>query len=217
MATTKRVGKPYFYVTWLSGLLVGESSCRFASWIRGHYSVEKRASDFNFAAWKVEHTALLDKTVAGLKAEGWTVSLENQNKFTLAGNSAIVGGKPDIVARKGSVVRVLDAKTGSESDKNGAQVAIYMILLPMVLPHLYGGDVKMEGAVVYKTTAMPVPLASVLPMRHKLFTLIRELSETASPDPVPSESECRFCDVTAVDCPKRFGEGKAVSVETSEF
>ena len=214
MATTKRSGLPYFYVTWLSGLLVGESSCRFASWIRGHYAIDKRPSDFNFAAWKVDHTALIQKTVADLKADGWTVTLEDQNKFTLKGNTALVAGKPDIIARKGRLVRILDAKTGHEADKNGAQVAIYMLVLPMVWGQ---PDLQPEGAVVYKETAVPVPWASVQPMREPLFKLIRDLAVDAKPEAVPSEKECRFCDVTATDCPQRFGEGAAVPIHTSEF
>lgn len=217
MATTKRSGKPYFYVTWLSGLLVGNNSCRFAAWIRGHYAIDKRPSDFNFAAWKIDHTALIQKTLAELRADGWSTTVEDQNSFKLSGNAAIIGGKPDIVARKGKRVRVVDAKTGHEDDKNSAQVAIYMILLPMVYPDRFDFE-QMEGAVVYKgASAVSVPLESVRPMRERLFQMIRELADEAKPEAVPSEKECRFCDVTATDCPVRFGEGAAVAVGTSEF
>jgi CRISPR/Cas system-associated exonuclease Cas4 (RecB family) len=184
--------------------------------MRGHYQIDKQPRDFDFAKWMVEHTELLTRIAQELKADGWTVRLENQNDFKLTGNTAVIGGKPDIVATKGQRVRVVDAKSGAERDANAAQVAIYMILLPMVRPDLYG-SAEMEGAVVYKTSGVPVSAADIEPLRPRLFQLIRDLAEGPRPEPIPSANECRFCDVTAKDCPQRFGEGAGVPVTTSEF
>lgn len=215
MATTKRPGLPYFYVTWLSGLLAGENSCRFKPWLKSHFKIDEIPSSFDFAKWSVEHTALLNQRVQALKAEGWTVKLEAQNKFTLQGNTATIGGKCDIVARRGERILVSDAKSGAVRNSNAAQVAIYMLVLPLVWGQ---PDLQLEGEVVYKTAIIPVPWADVVPMRDRLFTLIRELAVNAPPaEAVPSQQECGFCDVSKVDCPQRFGEGAAVDVMTSEF
>lgn len=214
MATTQRKGLPYIYATWLTGLLAGEQSCVFSPWIRSHFQIEKRPSTFNFAAWKVDHTALLNKRVAELKSDGWTVTVEDQNAFKLTGTSAILAGKPDIVARKGARVLVDDAKTGAVRDSNSVQVALYMLVLPIVWKQ---PTLTLEGNVTYKDQRIPIRWEEVQPIREKLFSLIRQIGSDVRPDAVPSEKACAFCDVTAADCPVRFGDGSAVPILTSEF
>jgi CRISPR/Cas system-associated exonuclease Cas4 (RecB family) len=216
MPTTKRAGLPEFWVTKLSGLLIGDQACRFASWIQGHYQIEKRIRDgSNLVEWKATHGKMVRDRAEELKADGWTVRLESQNFFKLKGNVAIVSGKPDIIARKGDVTLVSDCKGGAILDKNTAQVVIYQVIVPMAWGR---PDLHMEGEVVYPSAKIPVPWATADKLRGKLIEIIKELATSTKPDATPSEMECRFCDVRKEDCPNRFGEGEApFAIETSEF
>lgn len=64
--------------------------------------------------------------------------VEDQNKFTIRGRTATLAGKPDLVAIKGEVVRVIDCKTGSRKGSDFLQVLIYLLLLPRVHPECRG-------------------------------------------------------------------------------
>lgn len=216
MATTKRAGLPEFWVTKLSSLLIGDQACRFQSWIQGHYQIEKRIRDgANLVEWKATHGKMVRTRVDQLKADGWRVRVEGQNFFKMKGNVAIVSGKPDIVADKGSEWRVEDCKSGAILDKNTAQVVIYQNILPLAWGR---PDLQIQGNVVYQSAVIPVPAEIALKLRGKLFDLIKELATSTKPDATPSEMECRYCDVTKEDCPERFGEGSApFAIETSEF
>lgn len=222
--TTKRAGLPEFWVTKLSALLVGEQSCRFASWIQGHYKIQKRERDGDIVSWKAKHTEMLNARVRQLQAEGWRCRVESQNFFKLKGNAAIVSGKPDIVASKvhldpkgvkRQLYLVSDLKSGAKLDKNTAQVTIYQNILPLAWGRY---DMELEGEVVYPDSIVPVTYTTALKMKEPLFRLIKELACATKPDATPSEKECLYCDVRKEDCPDRFGEGAApFDIETSEF
>ena len=49
-----------------------------------------------------------------LKAEGYAVFVEDQNKFTLKGRAATLGGVPDLVAVRGAEALVVDCKSGKQ-------------------------------------------------------------------------------------------------------
>ena len=213
MATTKRSGLPSCWVTHLAQALVGESSCLLKPWLKANFNLEKGPSDFNTAAWKTDHTGLVQETVDHLTASGWTCKIESQNYFKLKGTTAEVAGKPDIVARKAAALKVVDCKTGAPQDAHGAQVAIYILCLPLAWSR---PDLHLDGEVVYRTHTVPVHWESVQPMRTKFFALMRRMGAAERPAAVPSESECRFCEVTRVDCPERFHE-TPVEILTSEF
>ena len=90
---------PYIWVTWLSKLLVGDTSCEWAAWFKAHFQdFQKVPSDFDTFSWQIDHTDLLSQVRADLEAEGYTVATEQQNLFRLRGSSGItVGGKPDLI------------------------------------------------------------------------------------------------------------------------
>ena len=90
---------PYIWVTWLTKLMVGENSCEYAAWFKSHYqNFEKVPNGFDLSTWKVEHTTLLGQTRTALELAGKTVFTEDQNKFTLKGSTAKLGGKPDLIS-----------------------------------------------------------------------------------------------------------------------
>ena len=224
MATTARNGLPTVWVSHIKGLLVGEQSCLFRAWIQAHFRIETRPQTFDFTAWRVDHTALLDMTVETLKAEGWTVTVEGQNFFRLMGRHAILSGKPDLIARKGLRVKVVDVKTGRCRDADSTQVAIYMIALSLawnrVGIHIDGEVVyKRDGVLehaVYQDHVVSVPLESVRPLAPRLFSLLRQIGNQDRPAATPSQQECRYCDVSKVDCPDRIDEASP-DVNTTEF
>src|SRR6266850_353660 len=89
---------PYIYVTWLSGLLSGDKSCEWATWFQTHFQgFNKTVRDFNFARWNQDHTALLNRKREELEKAGHSVYVEGQNKFSLQGGVATLGGKADLV------------------------------------------------------------------------------------------------------------------------
>ena len=50
---------------------------------------------------------------------------------------------------------------------------------------------------------------------QNLGTLTRRLAAERPAPRVPSPQECRFCDITAADCPERVGEGSEPKGETT--
>ncbi len=110
-----RANGPYIWVTWLPKLLSGLNSCEWASWFKAqHYSDSwaRMPSDFDLSKWLTAHTALLNESRVTWERNGYSALTEGQNHFNLRGNSAVLAGKPDLVARKGDGVTIIDAKTG---------------------------------------------------------------------------------------------------------
>lgn len=192
-----------------------EEPCHFQAWVKGHYTIDKVArDDANLATWQVEHTAMLQAEIARLQADGWKCSIERYLRVT--GQTAILGGKPDVVAQKTdrrSVV--IDCKSGQERDSDVAQVLIYMVALPLAWN---SPTMIFDGEVVYRTHRVPVPAKQVEPFRPRLFALLKQLARAdVRPEPVPSAANCRFCDVTKADCHARTDATEQVDVMTSEF
>ena len=82
---TRRISRPspFFWVTWLTKLLVGENSCEWAAWFKGHYQkYEKIPNGFDLTSWQMNHTALVNQIRSQLEEAGKPVFAENQNAFT---------------------------------------------------------------------------------------------------------------------------------------
>lgn len=197
-------GEPYIWVTWLPKLLVGEAHCQWALWFRAHYRHEKVPSTLDTVLWCAQHTALVEKTDQALRNEGWTVTVEDQNRFALHGTRTpvTVAGKPDLVAIKGDVVRVIDCKTGAPKGSDCMQVLIYMLLLPWVRPECR--DRRVYGEVRYAEGLQVIePSELTEGLQAHIWRAIRQAADTNPPPKVPSPRGCRFCDVTAADCDAR--------------
>ena len=215
MATTARSGLPEVWPSNITGLLVGEKSCVFAAWLPAHFRIEKRPNTFDFVTWRVAHTELVSKIVKTYERAGWTCRVEDQNRFRLIGQTCVLVGKPDIIAKKGDRVMVIDAKTGARKDEHGLQVAIYMIAIPLA----WGSPTLLiDGEVCYsEPPSVFVELEFVEPIRDKLFRLLREIGQGPRPEPVPSERECKYCPVTEADCAARWQGEPWAGVIVSEF
>lgn len=193
----------FVWVTWLSRVMAGEKSCVWASWFRTHHQGYTRMpSDFNEAQWKMEHTRRLSDLAAELRARGEAVRVEAQNRFRYERPSGLVlAGTPDLVSSDGNTT-VYDVKTGQPRASDQVQTMIYMYCAPRCRPDYRG--VQLEGCVVYKTHRVPIPASAVNDRFEENLHHYLDMLDAETPAPrVPSEDECRFCEITSADCPER--------------
>ncbi len=107
---------PYIWATWLTKLLTGEGSCKWAAWFKAHHQgYEKQPSDLNLAQWQIEHTALLADTRHKFLDSGYDVLVEAQNAFRLRGHSATLAGKPDLLVLQNDRVLIVDSRPARSS------------------------------------------------------------------------------------------------------
>lgn len=196
-------GKPYVWPSWLCGLLAGDDHCELKAWIKARFWYKKRKDDNenNLATWRSEHADMVRARADELRADGYDVSVEDQNKFTYEGNAATMGGCPDIVAVRADEVLVSDCKTGKEWNKDFWQVCIYALLLPQVRPELKGKAIG--GEVVYRSRTRAVTPADVATAAVQVRSRMVWLGTAARPGATPSKMECRFCDID--ECDDRYG------------
>ena len=201
MATSRDA--PYVWTTWITKLMVGEAHCEWAAWFRAHYTYDRLPSDFNVARWTINHTALVREQVAALRADGYSVLVEDQNAFRLRGQQGVIlAGKPDIVALRDHMVAIVDCKTGTPRLSDHMQVLVYMLILPYVRPAWKGKT--MQGRVQYQHNCVEIPATAVDAQFRALFRQTMEQVGGETPLPrVPSYTECRWCDISRHQCPQR--------------
>ena len=139
MAQLRATG-PYIWVAWLPRLLSGESSCEWAAWFKTQHegwSWSRMPSGFDQAGWLMKHTAVLNEQRLRWEERGYAVSTEGQNSFNLRGSSAVLAGKPDLVARRRDEVTIIDGKTGRPSPAHAIQVMLYMYAVPSITTTSY--------------------------------------------------------------------------------
>ncbi len=214
MAYTERTGLPSFWVTHVAAILVGDMPCLRSAWTKGRYKFEKSGvSASRLADFKIKHTAMLAEERDRQVAAGWRVSLEKFLRVT--GKFAILSGKADLIAQKTDCrPKVLDCKGGEPRDTDVAQVKIYQVLIPMAW---HAPAMQFDGEVVYSTQQrMPIKAHEVGPTRDRLFPLLKKLGTMDRPEAVPSEANCRFCDVPVELCAERI-EFEPASAQTEDF
>ena len=129
-------------------------------------------------------------------------SSKDQNAFRLRGKSATLAGRPDLVVLDDRDATIIDVKTGREQPWHKVQVMIYQYALPLALPQYR--NVGIGGEVIHPTHTVRIPRGA-LPNQfiEVLGSLIRRLAADTPPRRVPNGPECRFCDISAADCPER--------------
>ena len=197
MPTLRR--EPYVWTTWITGLLSGDKHCRWAPWFRSHYTYAKTETDFNLFKWKGEHADFVRDIATRMRADGWQLFLEDQNKFRLKGQRGMFAGVADIVAMRPGFVKVVDGKTGKRRDSDVWQVLIYLAELPLGSPLMIAGQ-QLDGEVVYRDGAQHVENPDQS-MTDRIWATVREASGDDEPERTPSPSECAHCDI--LDCPDR--------------
>jgi hypothetical protein len=215
----KRRSEPYIWVTWLTRLLAGESSCEWSAWYRAHHTdYDKLPIDFDLARWTIEHNELVGTRREQLLDEGYNVYVEDENAFKRVGTTGIiVSGKPDILAIRDGAGVVEDCKTGRPRTSDPLQVLVYMLLLPIRNPRCSGVD--LSGRVVYKTSTIDVPASGLDDAFRKRFVeLVHKVGGDSPLPKAPAWSECRWCDIGPADCLYRVNEPPdSIEAETDLF
>jgi hypothetical protein len=207
----------FIWVTWIVGLLSTDDQCQYAAWFKSHFSYTKIGrTDGALAKWKAEHGAMVTARAAALKADGWTVFTEAQNKFVARGKAATLSGTPDLVAVRGQDALVVDCKSGQPRDKDYWQVCIYLMLLPLTHPAVK--DCRLVGEVQYREHSLLIqPEEFTLAQREQITEQIRKTGSPTIPARTPSAKECGFCDIPKADCADRIEQAAAVEVEHALF
>ena len=206
---------PYIWATWLPRLLTGEQSCEWAVWFKARYQDWTRPpSEFNQTEWMLNHTALLNKRKANWKHGGFDVNIEGQNSFALRGRSATLAGQPDLITQRDGQAVIVDVKTGQESASHVVQVMIYLYAIPRAFEQYR--TLKLRGQVTYDDHTVRITAEAVDDQFiQNLGALIRRLAADQPPARLPSPQECRFCDISALDCPERMDEGSEPAGRTT--
>jgi len=198
---------PYIWVTLLTKLLAGEASCEWSSWFRAHYrDYDRLPTDFDLAAWTMEHRDLVNARREQLRDAGYDVYIEDENAFKRIGQTGIiVSGKPDILAIKDRAGIIEDCKTGRPRTSDQLQVLVYMLLFPIGNSTCDG--VTLSGRVVYKTNAVDIPTSGLDDaFRTRFVNLVRKVGGEKPLPKSPSWAECRWCDIGPTDCLYRVSE-----------
>jgi PD-(D/E)XK nuclease superfamily len=120
----------FVWVTWIAKLMAGDACCEWATWFRAHYSYDKQRSPTDFSGWQHDHVSMVRRRAADMRADGYSVSVEDQNLFRIGRDSIVLSGKPDVVGVKGGDMVVVDCKSGVVRDWHQMQLLIYMMVLP---------------------------------------------------------------------------------------
>ena len=93
---------------------------------------------------------------------------------------------------------------------------IYLYAIPRALEKYR--NAKLRGQVTYRGHTVRIPAKAVDEEFVKnLGALIRRISSDDPARRVPSHQECRFCDISAADCPVRMGEPSVQQGTTLDF
>ncbi len=217
MATRRT--SPYIWATWLTKLLSGEHLCEWAAWFRAHHKdYDRLPTDLDLAAWTLDHGDLVRARREQLLAEGYEVSVEEDNAFRRVGKTGIVvSGKPDLVAFRDRVGVIEDCKTGRPRTSDSAQVLVYLLLFPIGNPRCAG--VRMSGRVVYRTGSLDVPPEALdSAFRERFVSLVQRVGGEKPLAKNPAWAECRFCDIGSGDCLYRVDQPpESAEAETDLF
>ena len=205
----KQRRKPYFWVSWLTPLLVGEDNCEWKVWMKAHYQdLRKLPSDFDSDKWNENHTALLTSLRDEYTPKVSRILTEGQTSWKIEGQTAIVAGKMDLVTFEPNLV--IDAKTGKQKDSHSAQMRIYLLAIELgAVPDVSG---RFNAVLRYGDRAVDVrgPDAT---FKERFYGLVKRLAGPQM-EPIPSFNECKYCDLA--DCESRYGESPK-PLETVEF
>lgn len=183
---------PYFWVTWLTGFLVGSEQCLWKPWAKAHYYTDKLPDGFNSSQWQLQHTALLDKLNADYarRYPAATILREDQTKWVMKGKLAEVGGKMDLITIGPDLI--VDAKGGKQKPEDIVQMQIYQIAIEKNCVEGISG--KVPGVLWYGDKPIDVPPPDDA-FKVRFFGLVKQLASYDVPDTTPSVRECRYCNI----------------------
>ena len=195
--------------------MCGDVRCHWATWFRAHYDHDKAKRDPTWLQnWGSDHTRLVDSRANELEEDGYTIYLEGQNRFSLTGSTGVtIAGCPDIVAVRDGAALVIDCKTGKSKTADEYQVLTYMLCLPHVAKPY--SRLPLSGLLQYNYHSLEIASTRVDERLRSHFREVMQIAGgTEPPAKRPSGSECRFWDITALDCPERDDSYNAPPVRT---
>ena len=117
---------------------------------------------------------------------------------------------PDLVAVRGAEALVVDCKSGKQRGSDSFQVLTYMRVLPIT--HVACRGVPLAGEVQYRDASVRIePSQLTDELKGLIRGTIERVGASAPAVKVPSLSECRFCEITAADCPERVDEEQSAA------
>lgn len=190
-------GLPYIWVTWLTKLISGESSCTFSLWFRARYRFEKLLPGADLTRWTSDHEELVRNRVVNLQVAHISPKLEVA--MTVNGRLATLSGKPDIRYEFDGRAVFEDAKTGLERDSDHVQVLLYLWLHKLQTKQIG------SGRVVYRDRVQEVDIDRLGDVERDATRLLKMCANIQTPLPSRSSSGCRSCNIGPSDCSMRFG------------
>lgn len=249
MITDEPRVRPFVWATWITGLLSGDKHCAWAAWYRAHFLWTKRPeepeSHARLRVWKGEHSDLVRQRAGSLRAAGWHVNVEGQNKITVNGRTGTLSCAPDIVAvtdgadllsdevpdetpRRAvdlsgafqSGLQVSGPRARVEDGKTGARkdADFWQVLVYMTFVRASDrriGDRPIEGAIAYTDGLVPIPSATVTPETTARISA-QVLLATSLAAPPPTPSFGECRYCDILACRNRVDEDVA-AVETEDF
>jgi hypothetical protein len=212
----QRRPKPYVWCSGIAKILAGESRCLWQHWFRAHFKYEKLHRGFDAEKWNIDHAGLVELAAAQLRADGFTVSTEDDNWFRLEKDGIVLGAKPDLIALNGQRAIVIDCKIGSQQPWHAAQMLIYLAMFPCA--RRQWKDHAVEGLIWYtddKVRVSPEDLDQGF--RDRLRATIKVVGGGQPPERKPGPRECAFCDIRPDDCPDRVEEVEVASVSEHDL
>ena len=214
MATIPRKGLSFVWVSWITGLIAGSAQCQWAAWFKAHFKYDKIQSDFNLESWSADHDALVQKRVKEFEADGQKVRVENENWMRVPGETALLIGKPDVIASTGAQFTVADGKTGDPHKRDYHQMLLYLYMIRKAWKN---PNLRVTGEVFYAAGSriQVQPEEFDQTKRETAFGVIRMAGHSTPPPRTPSVPECSRCDI--LDCSDRMSEVMDETPLTAEF
>lgn len=208
---TARNGVPEFWATTIAKVLAGDQSCLLAPWHRARFRWPKKPQSPQMAQYKADHTAMLQDTVAKMRADGWGCRLEQY--FNVPGHYAAIAGKADLVAKQQDKrPLIVDVKTGDPRESDVIQVLIEMVMIPI---SWNAPSMLFNGQVIYRAHTVDLTPADAEAMKPKMFAMLKRLGTIPQPEPSPGKGVCLYCDMP--DCAARWREDEEQAVTTDLF
>ena len=106
-------------------------------------------------------------------------------------------------------------KNGQDSASHAVQVMIYLYAIPRTLERYR--TLKLRGQATYLDHTIRIPAEAVDDQFiRNLGALVCRLASERPAASVPSRQECRFCDISAEDCPDCVDEERQPEKVTTE-
>ena len=114
----------------------------------------------------------------------------------------MLAGEPDLVARKGDELVIIDAENAKPGQAHAIQVMVYMYALLRAQERYRG--LTVAGQVAYPDQVVDIPAGEVdEDFVSNVMALITGLASETPARRVPSSGDCQICEIRPADCPEQ--------------